>query len=118
MTLVDTSVWIDHFRAGVRELESLLGRGLVATHPFVIGELACGGLRSRKRVLADLACLPIVKPAHHDEVLHFVSERHLWGKGVGWIDAHLLASAVMTGCSLWTRDRRLAATARTLGVRL
>jgi predicted nucleic acid-binding protein len=118
LTLVDTSVWIDHLRAGIRELESLLDRGLVATHPFVIGELACGSLRGRKRILADLACLPIVNAARHDEVLHFVTERHLWGKGVGWIDAHLLASAVMAGCSFWTRDRRLAATARSLGVRV
>ena len=116
MILVDTSVWVDHFRTGVAELPPLLDQGLVLSHPFVIGELACGALRDRKRILADLARLPALKAARHDEVLHFIAERRLWGKGIGWIDAHLLASAVIAECNLWTKDRRLQKAAHAIGV--
>jgi hypothetical protein len=82
----------------------------------VIGELACGELRNRKRILGDLALLPCVKRANHDEVLRLVEEWRLWSKGIGWIDAHLLTSARIGEHRLWTHDRRLAEVARTVGV--
>jgi len=116
LILVDTSVWVDHFRRGVSELPPLLDQGLILVHPFVIGELACGGLRNRTRILAELARLPAVKQARHDEVLHFIAERRLAGKGIGWIDAHLLASAVIAECDLWTKDRKLAGAAHAIGL--
>ena len=117
MILVDTSVWIKHFASGVRELNALLDEGNVLTHPFVIGELACGNLRNREEILADLATLPLVRPASHDEVMDLVGRRHLWCKGVGWIDAHLLAAALVTGSRLWSLDRALQRAASSLNVR-
>jgi predicted nucleic acid-binding protein len=114
LILVDTSVWIDHFKNGVVRLRALLEQGLVLTHPFVVGELACGNLRNRAAIMADLARLPLIRPATHSEVLRLVEERRLWGKGVGWIDAHLLAAALIIQCRLWTHDRRLAVFAQRL----
>jgi predicted nucleic acid-binding protein len=89
--LVDTSVWIDHFREADMDLESLLDEGRVATHPFVIGELACGSLHHRAEILRLLETLPSVPVATHDEVLALVDRHHLHGAGLGWIDMHLLA---------------------------
>ena len=116
MTLADTSVWVDHLRKGSRRLSALLDDGLVVCHPFVIGELACGNMRNAARVLSLLAALPSATAAGHDEALRLVSERKLRGKGLGWIDVHLLASCLLTGCTLWTKDMALAAAARTLKV--
>jgi predicted nucleic acid-binding protein len=118
LILVDTSVWIDHFRDRNDKLAELLGRELVLTHSFVLGELACGNLRNRERILADLALLPGARPARHEEVLLAVDERRLWGKGIGWIDAHLLTSAMITKCGLWTYDRALTQAASALGLRV
>jgi predicted nucleic acid-binding protein len=105
MIPVDTSVWIEHFRAGQAELATLPNQGAVLTHPFVIGELACNNLRQRARILADLAALPAA--ATDEEVLRFVEQHKLQGLGTGWIDAHLLAPALITNCRFWTLDRRL-----------
>jgi len=116
MILVDTSVWVAHLRKGSRELSALLNDGLVVCHPFVIGELACGNMRNRAELLSLLAALPSATAAGHDEALRLVSERKLHGKGLGWIDVHLLASSLLTGCALWTKDKALAAAARTLKV--
>ena len=116
MILVDTSVWVDHLRKGDRELSALLSDGLVVSHPFVIGELACGNMKHRTEILALLAALPGAMAAEHDEVLHVVSGHRLHGKGLGWIDAHLLASALLAGCMLWTKDRALADAARRLKI--
>lgn len=113
--LVDTSVWVDHLRRGNRLLGSLLHRAEVWCHPFVIGELACGRLRDRREVLLLLGALPRVRQADHEEVLAFVASHGLDGSGIGWIDAHLLASAALTGVPLWTLDRRLTGIARALG---
>lgn len=108
MILVDTSVWINHFRRVDRSLRQLLEASRVACHPFVIGELACGTLRQRDEVLGALARLPAVPQASHDEVLWFVDHYGIAGRGVGWIDAHLLASSrLAAGTRLWSRDRRL-----------
>jgi predicted nucleic acid-binding protein len=116
MVLVDTSVWVDHFRQGLPLLEDLLRTGQMVTHPFVIGELACGNLRNRAEILTLLASLPAIQVATHAEALHLVDAHALHGTGIGWVDAHLLASALLDGASLWTRDRRLREAARTVGV--
>jgi hypothetical protein len=114
--LVDTSVWVDHLRRGNATLASRLHKGEVECHPFVIGELACGNLRRRAELLSLLDALPRVPQAGHDEVLAFVASKHLMGRGLGWVDVHLLASALLGRTSLWTLDRRLAAQARVLEV--
>jgi hypothetical protein len=115
--LVDTSVWIDHLHRGDQRLVELLERSLVAIHPHVIGELALGTLRDRAVVLGSLERLRRVTVARDSDVRRLVEDVPLWGKGLTLVDAHLLASTLVTPeCLLWTRDRRLAAAARDLGV--
>jgi hypothetical protein len=113
--LADTSVWVDHLRQGNATLASLLERGEVAMHPFVIGELACGNLRARRQLLPMLEGLPAAATLTHDEALEFLHARTLHGHGLGWIDLHLLGSAALTGIPLWTLDRRLAAAGELVG---
>ena len=114
--LVDTSVWVDHLRHGEALLQDLLRSGQVATHPFIIGELACGNLAHRAEILRLLSELPMVSVASHEEVLHLIEQHRIHGKGLGWLDAHLLASAMLSKSPLWTRDRKLAAVAKALGI--
>lgn len=114
MTLVDSSVWVDHFRRNNSTLEALLEEGQVLTHPLVIGELACGALPNRRQTLAYLTALPSASAALHEDVLQLVERRALWGKGLGWIDSHLLASAILSGCRLWTLDVSLQRAAAAL----
>jgi hypothetical protein len=114
--LVDTSVWVDHLRRGNARLGSCLENGEVECHPFVIGELACGNLKNRAELLELLAALPRVLEADHDEVLAFIESKRLMGRGLGWVDAHLLVSALLSRTSLWTLDKRLAAEARALQI--
>jgi predicted nucleic acid-binding protein len=114
--LVDTSVWVDHLRHGEALLQDLLTSGQVITHPFIIGELACGNLAHRGEILRLLSELPTANVASHEEVLHLIERHKLHGKGLGWLDAHLLASALLSKTPLWTRDRKLAITAKTLGI--
>ncbi len=116
MILTDTSVWIDHFRRGNARLRTLLQGGQVSTHPFVVGELACGNLRNREEILGLLATLPEARAAVHNEVMALLKARHLHGSGIGWIDAHLLASALLSHSGLWTLDRPLARVAATLEI--
>ena len=116
MTLVDTSVWIDHLRVSDRRLVTLLLEEQVLSHPFVIGELACGSMKRRGEILGLLQHLPQIAAVPNPEVLVFVERRALMGKGLGWIDVHLLASTVASGHTLWTRDKRLADAAQRLGV--
>ncbi len=113
MTLVDTSVWIDHFRRRNARLCSLLEAAEVATHPFVIGELACGSFRNRTEVLALLDALPKVACATDADVRGWIESGRLWGCGIGWSDLHLLASARLSRCRLWTLDARLRRVAGT-----
>jgi predicted nucleic acid-binding protein len=107
MILADTSVWVGHFRAANPQLQELLAKGRILTHPFVVGEIACGQLRQRAVILDALKRLPQALVASHEEVLRLIEERRLSGTGLGWVDVHLLASALLTGCRLWTLDRRL-----------
>ena len=117
MILVDTSVWVDHLRSGDSALVALLDRGHVHIHRMVIGELACGNLRNRDTILRLLGQLPAVTEATHGEVMHFIETRKLMGRGIGYIDTHLLAAASLgIGVRLWTRDRRLAGLAAALGL--
>jgi predicted nucleic acid-binding protein len=118
MILVDTSVWIEHFRNGIPRLSSLLDEALVMVHPFVVGELACGNLRNRARILSDLGALPSAVPATHEEVMRLVQSRRLWGLRIGWVDAHLLASTLLSNCQFWTLDGRLFRAANVVGANL
>ena len=116
MILADTSVWVDHLRRGNPALRALLDETSVACHPFVIGELACGTLRHREAVLDLLARLPSAPVAQHHEALAVVESRRLMGRGLGWVDVNLLASALLAGAELWTLDRTLRDAAVRLGV--
>jgi predicted nucleic acid-binding protein len=117
MTLVDTSVWIDHLRSRNVSLMALLESDQVLIHPFVIGEVACGNLKNRRQVLRLLQSLPEATSAGDAEVLALVENRRLYGLGVGWVDVHLLASALLTPCTIWTLDLRLRAAAKDAGLR-
>ena len=112
--LVDTSLWVEHLRRGHAGLAARLEQGRVVTHPFVVGELACGQLRKRGEILGWLSALPHCEPCDHDEVLALVEARGLAASGLGWVDVHLLASALVSGEALWTLDARLARAAERL----
>ncbi len=116
MVLVDSSVWIQHLRTGLPEFAHLLSEGAVLMHPFVRGELACGNLRNRAPILSELRALPAAVHVEDHEVLHLIEVRKLSGRGLGWIDAHLLASALVTNCRLWTLDKPLRKAASQLAV--
>jgi hypothetical protein len=118
MILVDTSVWIAHFRKGGSKLGELLNEALVLVHAFVVGELACGNLKNRARILSHLEALPSAVSATHEEVMRLIEDRKLWGLGIGWIDVHLLASALLSNCQFWTLDGRLVRAAGAAGVKL
>ncbi len=112
MILVDTSIWVDHLRRREDGLAGLLDSGEVLMHVFVIGEIACGSLARRAEILELLHALPAAQVAEPDEVLLFVERRGLGGRGIGYLDSHLLASAALSpGTALWTRDKRLRAVA-------
>ena len=115
MILVDTSVWVDHLRAEEPHLASLLRENQVLGHPMVIGELACGNLRNRDELLQDLKGLPTIPSASHAEVLYLIEERRLMGRGIGFIDAYLLAATALAApAKLWTKDMRLLRVANSL----
>jgi predicted nucleic acid-binding protein len=117
MILVDTSVWIDHLRASDPDLAVALNDSQVLTHPFVIGELACGSLARRAEVLSLLHSLPRAAIATDEEALIFIERHQLMRRGIGYLDVHLLASTALEGtATLWTRDRRLAEVATELGL--
>lgn len=116
MVLVDTSVWIDHLRKGNPRLEALLDEGEVLCHPFIIGELACGQIVNRRQIVAFLNSLPRVGTAGHEEVMHLIDAHRLMGTGIGYLDAHLLASARMSAALIWTLDLSLDRTSAKLDV--
>lgn len=115
MILVDTSIWIDHLRGGNAALAAALEGNRVCIHDFVIGELACGNLRKRREVLDLLQSLPRLAAAGAQEVLYFIERQELMGRGIGYVDAHLLAAAALHGAPLWTSDKRLHAIAEEKG---
>jgi predicted nucleic acid-binding protein len=107
MVLVDTSVWVLHLRETHIDLVNLLNDGEVTCHPFIVGELACGNLKNRTMILSLLEALPMAATVEHEEVLTFIESHNIMGKGLGYIDVHLLASAVLSRLSLWTLDKNL-----------
>lgn len=117
MILVDTSVWIDHLHKGIPRLAEALENQEVLSHPFVIGELACGEIKMRREILGLLSDLPIGVVATDEEALALIERHRLMGKGIGYTDVHLLASVMLTdGTRIWTRDKRLAAIATVLRI--
>ena len=116
MVLVDTSVWVSHLRDGNVGLEKLLNDGKVVCHPFVVGELACGNLKNRDEILVYLQSLPMSVLAEDEEVLEFIENHQLMGRGLGYIDMHLIASAVLTDVPLWTLDKPLDRFTQKIGI--
>ena len=116
MILVDTSIWVEHLRAGNDHLKSALEEGEVACHPFIIGELACGNMKNRKEVISLLQALPTTKKATNEEILHFIEINQLIGMGLGLVDVHLLASSLLSKVRLWTSDRSLIIASNKLNV--
>lgn len=118
IVLADTSLWVDLWRHGNTRFARLLDQNRVVVHPFVLGEIALGRINPRTDVLRHLGALDRPRVAEQREVLALVERVPLWGRGVGWVDAHLLASALLDRLRLWTLDRRLTAVAHDLGVAL
>ena len=117
MILVDTAIWLDHLRRGEPRLAELLDHGAVLMHPFVLGEIACGELKDRTEMLQLLKELPRTQVASSDEALAYIERYRLYNKGIGWVEANLLASVEMTtGARLWTRHRVLNSVAVSLGL--
>ena len=116
MVLVDTSVWVSHLRDGNVGLEKLLNDGEAVCHPFIVGELACGNLKNRHEILIYLQSLPMAILAEDGEVLKFIENNQLMGKGLGYIDVHLIASAVLTDVPLWTLDKTLDKFTKKIGI--
>jgi predicted nucleic acid-binding protein len=116
MVLVDTSVRVHHLREGNPDLVSLLNEGQVMCHEFIIGEIACGRLKNWNEILSLFNLLPMAIQAKRDEVLEFIEDHHLMGRGLGYMDMHLSASAILTGVPMWTMDRRLDETNKRLGI--
>ena len=118
LILVDTSVWIDHFRRTNAGLVDLLRENRVFVHPMVVGELACGSLRQRTEILPLIQLLPCAELPSQEEVLTFIDKRRLFGQGVGWVDVNLLASCLLSGAALWTNDKNLRKIAKVLGLNI
>lgn len=117
MILVDTSIWVDHLRGRKPALAAALNAGSVLMHPFILGEIACGNLKHRVQVLALMRDLPQAPVATDREALDFIDRRKLMGRGIGYVDVHLLASVALAGAArLWTLDKRLASVADDLAV--
>lgn len=107
MILVDTCIWVNHLRSAYEPMQKLLEAEEVAIHPYVIGELAIGNLKQRSLILTALAQLPQIMPVLDEEVLLFIEKNNLHGRGLSYVDAHLLASARLSSCLLWTEDKKL-----------
>ncbi len=116
MVLVDTSVWVMHLRKGDIGLERLLNDGDVVSHPFIIGEIACGNIKNRYEILSLLQALPMATSAEHEEVMRFIENYQLMGKGLGYVDMHLLASALLSEVLIWTLDKKLKKISTALGI--
>lgn len=115
--LVDTSVWVQHFREGSPKLADLLKDGCVLCHPFIIGELACGEINNRKEVLLLLSRLPEAVQAEHKEVLQFIEKKKLMSQGLGYVDVQLLAAAALSDALIWSTNKKLNAAAQKLKIK-
>jgi len=116
MVLVDTSVWVSHLRRGNSRLQELLEEGTVVSHPFVVGELACGNIGNRVEIISLMQSLPTLDVVEHEELLLFIEHSQMMGKGLGFVDVHLLAAAMLAGVPLWTQDKKLNQACFRLGV--
>lgn len=117
MILVDTSIWIDHLRTGDAHLTALLSEMKVAMHPMILGELACGNLQDRQTLMVLWRNLPQLTVVTDAEALYYLDQNRCWGRGIGYIDLHLLAAVALSAqASLWTRDKRLRKTAQQFGL--
>lgn len=116
MFLIDTSAWIRHLKGLDTPLSNMLEANEVLIHPFVVGELACGALKARKQVLELLEALPSVLTVDHKEVLTMLDAHKIYASGIGWVDAHLLASCLINRCQLLTYDKALSKISKKLGV--
>ena len=116
MILADTSIWVEHLRRGHLGFVAALNEGTVLAHPFVTGELACGNLRNRTEILSLLDSLPLVTVAENSEVREVLESRAISGRGLGWVDVHLLAACLLSGCDFWTLDKRLKIVAASMAV--
>jgi len=114
--LIDTSVWVDHLRHGNARLGQLLLDGEATIHPLIVGELACGYLTKRSEILSLLKALPSLEVAQDDEVLRLIESRRLFGRGLGWVDVHVLTSAVLAHLPIWSLDKALMRSASTIGL--
>ena len=117
MVLVDTSIWINHLRNSDQELKRLLFAGEVFCHPYIIGELACGSIKNRQEIISLLQELPQSPAVYFEEYLYFIEQNQLHGKGVSFIDIHLLASAKLAEIPLWTGDKRLQSASAKLNLK-
>ena len=116
MVLVDTSVWIDHFYNKNDHLVNLLNEDKVYTHEYIVGEIACGNIANRDEIIQLIQSLSYSLSVSHEEILDFISSRHLYGKGLGYIDIHLLASSLISNVKLWTKDKNLNQVAKELNI--
>jgi len=116
MVLVDTSVWVEHLRSGNIGLENLLNDDHVICHLFIVGELACGNFSNRSEILSLLQALPLANHAEHEEVMHFVENYSLMGKGLGYVDMHLIVAAMLNRVPIWTLDKKLKGVSSKLGL--
>jgi predicted nucleic acid-binding protein len=107
MVLVDTSIWVSHLRHGNSRLQKLLHEGRVVSHPFIIGELACGNLSNRSEIISLMQSLPMLDVVEHEELLLFIEHKKMMGTGLGFVDIHLMAAAILSGIPLWTQDKKL-----------
>ena len=115
MILVDTSVWVDHLRHSEPDLVDLLRDGSVLTHPLIIEELACGSLAKREEFIELMSALPKAAEAEHHEILDLITDQKLFSTGLGSVDVHIIASALLEGALVWSKDRTLAREANRLG---
>ena len=106
MVLVDTSIWVSHLRHGNSRLQKLLEEGGVASHPFIIGELACGNISNRTEILSLMQSLPMLDAIEPEELLLFIEHHKVMGAGLGFVDVHLMAAALLAGIPLWTQDKK------------
>jgi predicted nucleic acid-binding protein len=116
MVIVDTSIWVDHLRKGSLHLEKLLLEEQVACHPLIIGELACGNIKNRNEFLSLIQTLPMAPTINLDEFLYFIEQNRLMGKGIGFVDIHLLAAARLSEIPLWTCDKTLKSVSMELNI--